>query len=167
MLSLSDDDFSGLTVKLGSDNLKLGEDYYCVEDWMSIAKKGTVKEGLFGKTKNRPELRGNIRRKAGNVLFENIFTRIGFVLCAQREQTQGGKNRSQFMICDSDRFQRLDLLRKRSFVTETLLFAEEVLVKPRFAASGRLPKKLKIINRYRYSEYDTLVLDNYRISGKK
>ena len=47
-----------------------------------------------------------------------------------------------------------------------LLFAERVLVKPQYAASDRLPEALTIINRYRYSEYDTLVLDNYRISAK-
>lgn len=45
-----------------------------------------------------------------------------------------------------------------------LIFEESVLVKPRYTVSGRVPEKLKIINRYRYSEYDTLTLDNYRIS---
>ena len=45
-----------------------------------------------------------------------------------------------------------------------LIFEESVLVKPRYAVSGRVPGKLIIINRYRYSEYDTLTLDNYRIS---
>lgn len=44
-----------------------------------------------------------------------------------------------------------------------LLFEEEVLVKPQYADTGRLPRKLTVINRYRYSEYDTLTLDNYRI----
>ena len=46
-----------------------------------------------------------------------------------------------------------------------LIFPEEVLVKPEYTATGRLPGKLKIINRYRYTEYDTLTLDNYRISS--
>ena len=45
-----------------------------------------------------------------------------------------------------------------------LVFAEDVLVKPQYADSGKLPRKLTITNRYRYSEYDTLTLDNYRIS---
>ena len=45
-----------------------------------------------------------------------------------------------------------------------LLFEEEVLVKPQYADTGRLPKTLTITNRYRYSECDTLTLDNYRIS---
>lgn len=44
-----------------------------------------------------------------------------------------------------------------------LLFEEEVLVKPQYTATGRLPQKLVITNRYRYSECDTLMLDNYRI----
>ena len=39
-------------------------------------------------------------------------------------------------------------------------------MKPQFADTGRLPRKLTITNRYRYSEYDTLTLDNYRISCK-
>ena len=44
-----------------------------------------------------------------------------------------------------------------------LLFEEEVLVKPEYAETGRLPQTLMISNRYRYSEHDTLMLDNYRI----
>lgn len=41
-----------------------------------------------------------------------------------------------------------------------LLFVEEVLVDERFSG----PEKLKIINRYEYSQNDTLVLKSYRIS---
>ena len=44
-----------------------------------------------------------------------------------------------------------------------LVYAEEVLVKPQYCETGKLPQKLVITNRYRYSENDTLVLDNYRI----
>ena len=47
-----------------------------------------------------------------------------------------------------------------------LLFEEEVLVKPQYADTGRLPRKLTIMNRFRYSECDTLTLDNYRIGCK-
>ena len=47
-----------------------------------------------------------------------------------------------------------------------LLFEEEVLVKPQYANTGRLPRKLTIMNRFRYSECDTLTLDNYRIGCK-
>ena len=44
-----------------------------------------------------------------------------------------------------------------------LIFVEEVLVKPQYMQSGRIPASLTIINRYRYSEYDTIVLEDYRI----
>ena len=45
-----------------------------------------------------------------------------------------------------------------------LIFVEEVLVKPKYTQTGRIPSTLTIINRYRYSEYDTIVLEDYRIS---
>ena len=47
-----------------------------------------------------------------------------------------------------------------------LLFEEKVLVKPQYTDTGRLPQKLTITNRFRYSECDTLTLDNYRIGCK-
>ena len=49
----------------------------------------------------------------------------------------------------------------------TLVYEEEVLVKPRYADTGRLPRLLTVTNRYRYSEYDTLTLDNYRIGCRR
>lgn len=48
-----------------------------------------------------------------------------------------------------------------------LIFVEEVLVKPKYAEIAGLPSKLTIINRYRYSEHDTIVLEDYRISYAK
>ena len=45
-----------------------------------------------------------------------------------------------------------------------LIFVEEVLVKPQYAETGHLPSTLSIVNRYRYSEHDTIVLEDYRIS---
>ena len=45
-----------------------------------------------------------------------------------------------------------------------LIFVEEVLVKPQYAQTGKIPSTLTIVNRYRYSEYDTIVLEDYRIS---
>ena len=45
-----------------------------------------------------------------------------------------------------------------------LIFIEEVLVKPQYTQNGHIPSTLTIINRYRYSEYDTIVLEDYRIS---
>ena len=44
-----------------------------------------------------------------------------------------------------------------------LVFVEEVLIKPEYTDTGKLSQKLVITNRYRYSECDTLMLDNYRI----
>ena len=46
-----------------------------------------------------------------------------------------------------------------------LVFVEEVLVKPQYAQTGKIPSTLTIVNRYRYSEYDTIVLEDYRISA--
>ena len=37
----------------------------------------------------------------------------------------------------------------------------------KIADTGRLPRKLTIMNRFRYSECDTLTLDNYRIGCKQ
>ena len=46
-----------------------------------------------------------------------------------------------------------------------LIFVEEVLVKPQYTETGQLPSTLTIVNRYRYSEHDTIVLEDYRISS--
>lgn len=48
-----------------------------------------------------------------------------------------------------------------------LIYTEEVLVKPGYAEKAGMPSRLTIVNRYRYSEHDTLVLDDYRISCSK
>lgn len=45
-----------------------------------------------------------------------------------------------------------------------LVFSEEVLLRPEYAGRKGCPERIRIVNRYRYSEYDTLVLDNYRLS---
>ncbi len=45
-----------------------------------------------------------------------------------------------------------------------LLFFDEGIVREEFSSQAGLPKRLRIINRYEYSENDTLVLKNYRIS---
>ena len=45
-----------------------------------------------------------------------------------------------------------------------LLFYDEGIVREEFSAKEGIPGRLRIINRYRYSENDTLVLKNYRIS---
>ena len=45
-----------------------------------------------------------------------------------------------------------------------LVFTEEVLVKKEYASMAGIPEKLRIVNRYEYSENDTLVLRNYRLA---
>ena len=45
-----------------------------------------------------------------------------------------------------------------------LLYYTDMAVREEYAVRDDLPKSLRIINRYRYTEDDTLVLDGYRIS---
>ena len=45
-----------------------------------------------------------------------------------------------------------------------LLYEEEVLVKNEYSEKEGFPERLKVINRYTYTENDTLVLKNYRIA---
>ena len=45
-----------------------------------------------------------------------------------------------------------------------LLFSEDVLVKPEYTGMPGIPEKLRVVNRYRYSENDTLVLKDYRMA---
>ncbi len=47
-----------------------------------------------------------------------------------------------------------------------LVYQEEVMIKPRYTGRPGMPETLIIVNRYRYSEYDTLVLEDYRIAMK-
>ncbi len=47
-----------------------------------------------------------------------------------------------------------------------LLYREEVLLKPAYTGRPGMPETLLIVNRYRYSESDTLVLEDYRIAMK-
>jgi len=44
-----------------------------------------------------------------------------------------------------------------------LIFAEDVLLEDEYANDPKYPEKIRIINRYYYSENDTIVLKNYRI----
>ena len=45
-----------------------------------------------------------------------------------------------------------------------LLFEDEMLLRPEYCTDRVGIRKLKIVNRYRYTEFDTMTLDNYRIS---
>ena len=42
-----------------------------------------------------------------------------------------------------------------------LLYEEDVLVKDEYSGKSGLPERLKVINRYMYTENDTIVLKNY------
>ena len=45
-----------------------------------------------------------------------------------------------------------------------LLYEQEMLVKKEYTCRGDLPEKLLVMNRYRFTENDTLALKDYRIS---
>lgn len=47
---------------------------------------------------------------------------------------------------------------------QELLYTQEVLLKQEYTNRDDMPKKLRIINRFVYSDNDTLILNNYRIS---
>lgn len=66
-----------------------------------------------------------------------------------------------------DRIETILTAKEEEVMEPDLIYTEEVLVKPTYAEKEGLPSKLKIINRYRYSEHDTIVLEDYRISYPK
>ena len=45
-----------------------------------------------------------------------------------------------------------------------LLFVDEMLLRPEYRSDHVGIQKLKVMNRYRYTDFDTMTLDNYRIS---
>ncbi len=49
-------------------------------------------------------------------------------------------------------------------MTPDLLFVEDMLVKKEYTKIPGIPEKLRVVNRYRYSENDTLVLKDYRMA---
>ena len=53
---------------------------------------------------------------------------------------------------------------EEALIESDLLYTQHVLVKREYADRADLPNKLRIINRFVYSENDTLILNNYRIS---
>lgn len=70
-------------------------------------------------------------------------------------------------ICRSARWDVIETVltaQEEQSMDPDLIYTEEVLVKPKYAEKTGLPSKMTIISRYRYSEYDTIVLDDYRIS---
>ena len=65
----------------------------------------------------------------------------------------------------SDRERLRIIFNKAGNMEPDLLFTEEVLVKKEYTDIPGIPEKLRVINRYRYSENDTLVLKDYRIAA--
>ena len=45
-----------------------------------------------------------------------------------------------------------------------LIYVEKQLIREEYAAREGFPSRLSVISRYRYSEFDTLLLENYRLS---
>ena len=71
------------------------------------------------------------------------------------------------MILREARGDRVEVLLTRQeekTMDPALLYEEEVLVRDEYSGKSGLPERLKIVNRYTYTENDTLVLKNYRIS---
>jgi len=63
-----------------------------------------------------------------------------------------------------DRIERLLTRQEEEAMDPDLLYAEEMPVKEEYASKGTLPEKLTVTTRYEYSEFDTLVMKDYRIS---
>ncbi len=53
---------------------------------------------------------------------------------------------------------------EEDIMDKDLVFEEEVLVKPEYRGVEGIPGKLLIINRYKYSDNDLTVLEDYRVS---
>ena len=64
----------------------------------------------------------------------------------------------------NDVIERVLTKEEEASIPSDLLFAEDVLVKKEYADIPGIPEKLRVINRYCYSENDTLVLMDYRIA---
>ena len=66
---------------------------------------------------------------------------------------------------DGDRLVELVLNAEQEKAMEPdLLFEDEMLVRPEYRPEQIGIQKLKVINRYRYTAFDTMTPDNYRIS---
>ena len=66
---------------------------------------------------------------------------------------------------DGDRLVELVLNAEQEKAMEPdLLFEDEMLVRPEYRPEQIGIQKLKVVNRYRYTDFDTMTPDNYRIS---
>lgn len=63
-----------------------------------------------------------------------------------------------------DRVEMLFTRQEEEAMEPDLLYEEEPLIREEYAGRAGFPNRLKIVNRYSYSENDTLVLVNYRIA---
>ena len=69
------------------------------------------------------------------------------------------------MTDDGDRLVELVLDAGQEKAMEPdLLFEDEMLVRPEYRPEQIGIQKLKVVNRYRYTDFDTMTPDNYRIS---
>ena len=71
------------------------------------------------------------------------------------------------MICREARNDRVEIvltMQEEQAMDPDLLYEEDAVVKEEYARRNDMPQKLKIINRYRFTENDTLVLSNYRLA---
>ena len=104
--------------------------------------------------------------KDGELVFEGCEALRGEVLRECHLFDEERECRCIYRESAGDWIEQLFTRAEESEMDPDLLFEEKVLVKPQYADTGRLPRKLTIMNRFRYSEYDTLTLDNYRIGCK-
>ncbi len=77
------------------------------------------------------------------------------------------ENTEYRMILREARGDRVEVILSRQeeeTMDPNLIYEEEVLVKNEYSGKAGIPKSLKVINRYMYTENDTLVLKNYRIA---
>ncbi len=77
------------------------------------------------------------------------------------------KERDCFMIHRQSRNDMIVKIRtadEEKNIEPDLIFMQTVLIKDEYAERADIPSTLRIINRYEYSDSDTLVLKNYRIS---
>ena len=77
------------------------------------------------------------------------------------------RNTEYRMILREARRDRVEVILTRQeeeSMDPELLYEEDVLVRGEYAGKRGLPERLRIVNRYTYTEHDTLVLKNYRIA---
>ncbi len=110
------------------------------------------------------------------LVFEPYEVKGGRIVCGCSERLEKELPRECHFF-DADREYRMLLREARGDIIETvltkeeeeemdpdLLFRDEGLVREEFSSKPGMPEKLCVINRYVFSENDTLILKSYRIS---